>query len=1082
MTGVAVEQGLDEFGFVKVDNGLGVGQVTRIDQEDVEVTYFDSVNNPVARREIVGRDRLKPIVLDPGRRCYLPRNGHWWPGRVLRHELGRYQVALGGGGGEKWIGPDEFRVRWDKPPPDPLEELIGGWWSHPKMAQRRANFLAEQAERRSAAFGLTGALSLSAEFHAHQVQVARQVLDDPVGRFLLADEVGLGKTLEALIVVRQVLLDDPEAYVRVIAPSNLIGQWTHELFARSQVDTLGGKGDFPLSTVEVLSLDSEIAWSASDDPDLLIIDEAHLLASDGVGNDRGRRTRYEAAVRLTQRAGLVLLLSATPSLHRDQVYLAMLHLLDPDRHDLDDLEGFREQLSKQDALAEALLSLDPDDPPELVLDALAALEPFVINDKRLAAAHAEFTADLDGAAGLSADQRSALDRFGARVAEAFRFDRRILRTRRKAIESRFPVRGRTLGNPVVVPGDAYEEAEKWLENWKTALRIDCRDDFPESADCLWKVFARVAIGAPGLLESLSRIRLAEEPGGAYRRLGLTPGERSILRTVPLGPEETRELKAVPRLESPLGASVAEAIAEVVWEYPFRERTLVVTSQPEVAFQLEKVFGEYFRLPGESLTHLERHTDAEQREAVLAYANGSACHVLICDRSAREGLNLQMTEHLILVDPPFEVDGLEQQIGRVDRFSHSGPVDVRLVTTGTSSGLRADWVRALADGFQVFDSSVAAHQSTVAELAAEASQAALRCDGSWGLDDPTWIRERMASAQRELTKAELLDGSALDNTGEEIAARVTSFDAESPSWEGLVRSVLRDDLRLAEWSHAEGQFSYWLSHPRLPKIRPEIGGNQQAKYFADVVSTASSTRRYRYSTGSWMIDGGPRVMRTGCLLLGAVERYMRDASDDGRVAAVWRQTPRLPEDRESAGLVFRYSLQPGTADDLQGLPRVELAAIRRRVQQVLGHSSVSVVISSEGDVLDDEDDLGYLLAEPFDGTAGDRALFGAARERLADFFPGNWESALRRLGGVALEAAVDLSQLSSPAALREMVKADSERRIGVLEGRGADELIAREQRLAQRVAASVECAALNLDAITLVVVSDQPFEPSKVRGR
>src|SRR3954465_14971729 len=77
--------------------------------------------------------------------------------------------------------------------------------------------------------GLLGVSSGSVDLHAHQVGVARRVLSDPVQRYLLADEVGLGKTIEAGFVIRQRLIDAPGSLIVVLVPSALQWQWEMEL-------------------------------------------------------------------------------------------------------------------------------------------------------------------------------------------------------------------------------------------------------------------------------------------------------------------------------------------------------------------------------------------------------------------------------------------------------------------------------------------------------------------------------------------------------------------------------------------------------------------------------------------------------------------------------------------------------------------------------------------------------------------------------------------------------------------------------------------------------------------------------------
>ena len=55
--------------------------------------------------------------------------------------------------------------------------------------------------------GMSALLSSAIELEAHQVEVIRRVLQDPIQRYLLADEVGLGKTVEAGVLIRQCFLD-----------------------------------------------------------------------------------------------------------------------------------------------------------------------------------------------------------------------------------------------------------------------------------------------------------------------------------------------------------------------------------------------------------------------------------------------------------------------------------------------------------------------------------------------------------------------------------------------------------------------------------------------------------------------------------------------------------------------------------------------------------------------------------------------------------------------------------------------------------------------------------------------------------
>ena len=98
--------------------------------------------------------------------------------------------------------------------------------------KRRAyyNYFYEKLDK---TFGLSCLLSSSIKLETYQLEVVRRVLNDPVQRYLLADEVGLGKTIEACLVIKQYIIDEPFNHkVIIVCPDNLRKQWGMELEQR----------------------------------------------------------------------------------------------------------------------------------------------------------------------------------------------------------------------------------------------------------------------------------------------------------------------------------------------------------------------------------------------------------------------------------------------------------------------------------------------------------------------------------------------------------------------------------------------------------------------------------------------------------------------------------------------------------------------------------------------------------------------------------------------------------------------------------------------------------------------------------
>lgn len=132
-------------------------------------------------------------------------------------------------------------------------------------------------------------MSSGVRLHAHQMSAALRVIRDPVQRYLLADEVGMGKTIEAGMVMRQLLIDSPGRRIGVIVPDALTEQWRAELLEKFYLD------DFPTPSgalpFEILGHSEVHRWSSLIGVDLLVVDEAHVLARTTRPTRRTERSR-----------------------------------------------------------------------------------------------------------------------------------------------------------------------------------------------------------------------------------------------------------------------------------------------------------------------------------------------------------------------------------------------------------------------------------------------------------------------------------------------------------------------------------------------------------------------------------------------------------------------------------------------------------------------------------------------------------------------------------------------------------------------------------------------------------------------
>ena len=193
---------------------------------------------------------------------------------------------------------------------------------------------------------------------SHQIQaLSRAIANDRI-RYLLADEVGLGKTIEAGLILRELKLRGKVARTLVVAPKGLVSQWVAEMHAHFNEDfrtlipgdfsvyrrLLGGENLWrsqpqvicPMDAVK--PIEKRRGWSAdqvaeynrerfedliSAGWDLIIVDEAHRL-----GGSNDQVARYKLGQGLAEAAPYLLLLSATPHQGKTEAFHRLVALVD----------------------------------------------------------------------------------------------------------------------------------------------------------------------------------------------------------------------------------------------------------------------------------------------------------------------------------------------------------------------------------------------------------------------------------------------------------------------------------------------------------------------------------------------------------------------------------------------------------------------------------------------------------------------------------------------------------------------------------------------------------------------------------
>lgn len=894
---------------VSLPGRRGVGTVVAVDCDRCKVSLFHSINESVVEHYPIGS--LSRALVGPETRVYVEAQGRWQIGRIKDYDTANlpwieYVVRFPNGLTAD-VSEEHLRVRVFEPHADPAEVLAHGGGETQYLHDRRWSALATSVTLRAAAEGLTGALSSKIELVPHQLAAARRVLTDPIPRFLLADEVGMGKTIEAGIIARQCLIDDPTRRISVLVPRPLVKQWRRELLDRCDLRDFAAQIEF--------SSHDEHSEEAIP-PDLLIVDEAHNLLG-----DHGAMARL---LPLAHAAPRLLLLSATPALGDPRQLLDLLHVLDPGAYGSNDLPKLKARLELGRDLGRMLLSLADGAPAFLVQHAVRDIATRLPDDL--------IVADLAQALAAGGAPPEALVDLRQHLADTYRVHQRLIRARRRDAMIYFRPRGTAVDGRRDHLREEVDEDLRWpeilvgLEDWRDATRFraeEAGDASRVAAQALIRAIEAIGCGD-------TSVDLSDAPQSLRDALSEEPGDRSkpdvaldVVRS--LCQRLRREGQPNPKIVA--FATTREAVDDVLAR---------LSAEGIKALRLTVSDG----------------SDTVQ-DIVQAFEADIATPVLLCDRSGEEGLNLNFADAILHLDLPFSVTRIEQRIGRLDRFGRSKSMLRQRVLLPSDDDISfwAAWLEVLTEGFEIFEGSVSDVQFVLPQLEVDLAEAYLN-RGTDGLRDMIGqVQERIAAARRAADEQYALDSVALSDDGTDLAMRIEDAEADEPTLQAAVEQWLVSALQIKRIDADANQVSYtWGRNTLIPKQpwETEFGADRQR----------ALTWRRRVA-----LHRDASLLRPGSPLVDAMERHIR-WDDRGSAFATWRVDPGLSgEDIAWTGFRFCYVVEPALAQDLEVFRHADHEGLSRRALAFLPPWVQVLHMDVEGE--DPPSSLLPVLARPYD---------------------------------------------------------------------------------------------------------------------
>jgi ATP-dependent helicase HepA len=560
--------------------------------------------------------------------------------------------------------------RWDLPLEDPVSMLINHVGETPYLFNTRLEALRSFTSQHARIAGLRGLWSSQVELHEHQILTAHRILSDPVQRYLLADEVGLGKTIETGLVIRQVLSQDRESRALLLVPDHLVNQWITEL---SDKFHLSDYGDNRVDVVAHSQLDT-ISGSYA----ITAIDEVHRLVVHPNHANYEQTAIYDLVRSVSHSTPRLLLLTATPVRAGDLDYLAILHLLSPETHPLDAIDEFREKLKIRNEIAEIMIGFTFEMEPAFVPLVTGDIRELIPNDKFL---HLLLD-EIDSAAQLGTDIVKNIQAIRSRISSKYRLHSRLIRNRRvgKLLED-FPVRGRHL-EEIVQFNYATPDSEEVLFGLQRDISSRVNDERTRA-----KYFSHA-------IYFLSTGTWASESDKEEFVTNVGPDVLKALVDSTSNDDITVK-RATKVVEFIKGLRTAKGGSDLRKKVVFATSAEFANRLTEV---LAKTFGavNVFRVDSESPTAI-----------ITEFKKSHGQTFLVCDSSMEEGVNLQFAEVVILADLPPSTRQLEQRIGRFDRYSTEF-APIQLIASSCFNSIDQTWWEHV-NNTGIFEGSVAGLQ-------------------------------------------------------------------------------------------------------------------------------------------------------------------------------------------------------------------------------------------------------------------------------------------------------------------------------------------------------------------------------------
>lgn len=588
----------------------------------------------------------------------------------------------------------------------------------------------------------------------HQVNTIMRCLQENPCRYMLADEVGMGKTIEAISIYKIFTMNQSNTRALFLVPEALKEQWISELLFKFNIPNGEGLNN---NFVEVKCLGELTQADLCSDWDFVIIDEVHKYLF--------QKSKYADLLSISKHTENLLLLSATPVQQKKEEYLDLLRLLLPNKYIDYDVDRFGDLIGKQGKIIqktalilddlsdyeEEIASIsdeedahDSDDCEELFEEIYEDLQDICdeLEDEKLTELLSDIKFD-DSDLGVY-----AIKVIISYICGNYQIESNIIRNRRKILEdteddTKLMATRNLIDLEYSLDSErslyeqlTYNELADWivagLENSSLEVESEIKPLLSSFFSSPWAFNAM-----------LKKITVSEE---------LRSDAKKWLDEEQFNVDNIDKVLDDPDEYADSYSTRLVVVLNALFDEFFDKKVVLFTNYAETFSMYKRALSKVF--PENEVAFFGEGLPTDEIELnAYRFQTEDQCHIMLCDYTGGEGRNFQCADYIVHIDLPWDASAIEQRIGRLDRLERdmSRPI-VYSVVVHTKDTFEEALFNFFREGLQIFNQSLSGMEIIMKDINDEIISA-INDDFKYGLFDKIPHIIELANSMKEVIRKE-----------------------------------------------------------------------------------------------------------------------------------------------------------------------------------------------------------------------------------------------------------------------------------------------------------------------------------------